>query len=116
MLSQEHKLYLKSLKDRLQEGQDPAIAHIPQAPVSVHVECDNSHATQCVNSQHVPEEVHKMAIKKISSILGGRQRLVSTGGAPTAPAVKEFLQECFPGLYCEGYGASEVSICINVPC
>ena len=113
---QEYKLYLKSiseLRDRVQEGQDNVTALTPQELVSVLVEDDVSNATKCIDSLHVPEEVHKMAIKKISSVLGGRQRLVSTGGAPTAPAVMEFLEECFDGLFHEGYGASEVNIYIH---
>ncbi|KAL5509707.1 hypothetical protein EMCRGX_G005124 [Ephydatia muelleri] len=47
VLSQEHKLYLKSLKDRLQEGQDPAIANIPQAPnVSLDCFCERYGASE----------------------------------------------------------------------
>ena len=47
-------------------------------------------------------------LKRFRSILGGRQTLVSTGGAPMAAAVKRFLEECFDGLFHEGYGATEV--------
>ena len=36
--------------------------------------------------------------------------MVSTGGAPIAPAVKRFLQDCFIGRFHEGYGATEVHV------
>eukprot|EP00731_Ephydatia_muelleri_P014123 Em0007g1433a len=55
VLSQEHKLYLKSLKDRLQEGQDPAIANIPQAPVGDIATGGNVFADTTVKLIDVPE-------------------------------------------------------------
>ncbi|KAL5489135.1 hypothetical protein EMCRGX_G018193 [Ephydatia muelleri] len=57
---------------------------------------------------NVPEGLRKAVLKRFRSILGGRQTLVSTGGAPMAAAVKRFLEECFDGLFHEGYGATEV--------
>ena len=105
MLSQEYKLYLKPISSPMQDSTDH---DIDRTQVSVLAKCDDCNATKYTDLQSIPEEVRRIAIKKISSILGGRQRLVSTGGAPTAPAVMEFLDECFHGLFNEGYGASEV--------
>lgn len=115
VLSQEYKLYSKSISAQTDKLQDYNDNVIDRTGVSAFAECDDCNAIKCFDSQPIPEEVRKDAIKKISSILGGRQRLVSTGGAPTAPAVMEFLDECFHGLFHEGYGASEVKCYIHVP-
>ena len=113
VLYHEYKLYVKSAsaqEDKVQGGEDHVGPLQGQELVSKVKEDDNNSATKNIDARHVPEEVRKTAMKKFSSILGGRQRMVSTGGAPTAPAVKDFLEECFSGLFHEGYGASEVTM------
>ena len=56
----------------------------------------------------VPAELRMEVIGKFKSMLGGRERLVITGGAPTGKLVKRFIIECFDGMINEGYGSTEV--------
>ena len=48
---------------------------------------------------------------KLRDKLGGRVRLISSGSAPIAPEVLEFLRVCFGGVVFEGYGMTE-SACV----
>ena len=57
----------------------------------------------------VPLKIKQRVLRKYKSVLGGREQLVSTGGAPTGENVKRFMIECFNGIPQEGYGTTEVS-------
>ena len=57
----------------------------------------------------VPLKVKQRVLRKYKPVLGGREQLVSTGGAPTGENVKRFMIECFNGIPQEGYGTTEVS-------
>lgn len=54
-----------------------------------------------------PTQADDQALKKLSSVLGDRVRLISTGGAPTRPEVIDFLNRCFHCRTSEGYGTTE---------
>ena len=60
------------------------------------------------NPSVVPLEIRQGVLRRFKSVLGGREQLISTGGAPTGQAVKTFMIECFKGIPQEGYGATEV--------
>ena len=56
----------------------------------------------------VPLSITEAVLKRFRSVLGGREQIVSTGGAPTGDAVKKFMIQCFRGVPQEGYGTTEV--------
>jgi long-chain acyl-CoA synthetase len=49
----------------------------------------------------------KLVFNKIKAQLGGRLRLLLSGGAPTGPALQEWLQVCIGGDILLGYGLTE---------
>ena len=53
----------------------------------------------------------KLVFSKLREKLGGRVRLISSGSAPIAPEVLQFLRVCFGGVVFEGYGMTE-SACV----
>lgn len=53
------------------------------------------------------EEVEKEVKKEFKNLLGGRLHAVTTGGAPTSEAVKQFLTQCFECPVIESYGITE---------
>ncbi len=58
----------------------------------------------------VPLPITQQVLKQFRGVLGGREQIVSTGGAPTGEAVKRFMLECFRGIPQEGYGTTEVRV------
>lgn len=61
------------------------------------------------NVGEVPAELRKEVMSRFKSKLGGRERMITTGGAPTGKLVKRFIIECFDGMVNEGYGSTEVT-------
>ena len=59
----------------------------------------------------------KLVFAKIKARLGGRVRLIVTGGAPLANHVEEFLKVCFCCPVVQGFGLTETcaASCIAVP-
>ncbi|KAI6648026.1 hypothetical protein LOD99_8353 [Oopsacas minuta] len=53
-------------------------------------------------------DIENKVIEQFSGILGGRLRIIVTGGAPTSPEVFKFLKRCFDCFVKESYGATEV--------
>lgn len=62
------------------------------------------------NPNVVPGEIKEVVLKQFRSVLGGREQLITTGGAPTGNQVKQFMMQCFKGMMSEGYGATEVCV------
>lgn len=60
------------------------------------------------NPNVVPGEIKEVVLEQFRSVLGGREQLITTGGAPTGNQVKQFMMQCFKGIMSEGYGATEV--------
>lgn len=56
----------------------------------------------------VPAEIVGQVMSQFKSRLGGRERMVTTGGAATDPAVLKFIIHCFKGMVNDGYGSTEV--------
>lgn len=48
-----------------------------------------------------------LVFNKIKDRLGGRVRLIVTGGAPIAPHTEEFVKVCFCAPVVQGYGLTE---------
>ena len=69
----------------------------------------SSHDTEGLDMSKVPLDIKQKVLRKYKSVLGGREQLVSTGGAPTGENVKRFMIECFNGFPQEGYGTTEVN-------
>ncbi|KAL6055781.1 Long chain acyl-CoA synthetase 7, peroxisomal [Balamuthia mandrillaris] len=46
-------------------------------------------------------------LRAFSTMLGGRTQFLTTGGAPTSPAVLQFLKKCFECRVFNGYGITE---------
>lgn len=77
-------------------------------------EAENDARAQTNSLEHfdikqVPEEIKSSVMLRFKGKLGGRERRITTGGAPTGKLVKRFLIECFDGMVSEGYGSTEVS-------
>ena len=63
----------------------------------------------------VPKELRREVMQRFKSKLGGREQRITTGGAPTAKAVKKFIINCFAGMVSEGYGSTEVRFTRRAP-
>jgi long-subunit acyl-CoA synthetase (AMP-forming) len=50
-----------------------------------------------------------LVFKKVRARLGGRVRLITSGAAPLAPEVHDFLRVCFCCPVVQGYGLTETS-------
>jgi long-subunit acyl-CoA synthetase (AMP-forming) len=50
-----------------------------------------------------------VVFSKLSARLGGRLKLISSGAAPIAGRVAEFLRIGFKSVFAEGYGLTETS-------
>lgn len=48
----------------------------------------------------------RLVFSKLRDKLGGRVRVISSGSAPIAPEVLDFLRVCFGGVVFEGYGSA----------
>src|SRR5690349_12742827 len=66
-----------------------------------------------------PEEIRKRTVQQFSTVLGGRVKSITVGGAPTSTETVQFLRECFDCNVHESYGATEVGgiysngLCMN---
>ena len=65
--------------------------------------------------EKVPLDLRREVRDRFKSKLGGRERMLTTGGAPTGKMVKRFIMECFEGMVNDGYGLTEVNW-IVLPC
>lgn len=59
--------------------------------------------------EKVPLDLQREVRGRFKSKLGGRERMLTTGGAPTGKMVKKFIIECFEGMVNDGYGSTEVN-------
>ncbi|KYQ89825.1 hypothetical protein DLAC_09801 [Tieghemostelium lacteum] len=57
----------------------------------------------------IPEDtLYSMVLVKFHNMFGGRVRTLVTGGAPTSPEVKEFMNKCWPNsMVSDSYGLTE---------
>lgn len=60
--------------------------------------------------EQVPAHLRKEVMGRFKSKLGGREKMITTGGAPTGKMVKRFIIDCFEGMVNEGYGSTEVKL------
>ncbi|EYB81849.1 hypothetical protein Y032_0373g192 [Ancylostoma ceylanicum] len=60
----------------------------------------------------------KLIFKKIHQVVGGRVRILTTGGAPVIPAVMDFTRIAYGCPLIEGYGQTECAAAgtLSVPC
>lgn len=58
--------------------------------------------------------VNRLIFNQFKSALGGRCRLIITGGAGLSPEVQQFLQTCFSVPVLQGYGLTETCGASNV--
>lgn len=58
-----------------------------------------------------------LVFSKIKAALGGRCRVIISGGAPLSPHVEQFLQVAMCALVCQGYGLTETmaGACVSLP-
>jgi len=70
--------------------------------------CNGSADLEHFDPDKVPQEIVDQVMGKFRNKLGGRERMITTGGAPTAPAVLKFIIHCFKGMVNDGYGSTEV--------
>ena len=60
--------------------------------------------------EKVPADLRREVMGRFKGKLGGREQMITTGGAPTGKMVKRFIIDCFEGMVNEGYGATEVRL------
>lgn len=72
------------------------------------------HDLQHFDAEQVPADLRKEVMSRFKSKLGGREKMITTGGAPTGKMVKRFIIDCFEGMVNEGYGSTEVRIDTNL--
>ncbi len=61
----------------------------------------------------VPREVKHKVKEKFTEYFGGRERVIAVGGAAVPKELKEFLTFCFDASVIEGYGTTEVILCVK---
>ena len=66
------------------------------------------HDLRHFNVEKVPADLRKAVMSRFKSKLGGREKMITTGGAPTGKMVKRFIIDCFEGMVNDGYGSTEV--------
>lgn len=49
----------------------------------------------------------RIVFAKVGAALGGRLRCVTSGGAPLAPHIEEFMRVALPFYFSQGYGLTE---------
>ena len=55
-----------------------------------------------------PEELRRLCMQQYQTVLGGRVKQITAGGAPVSREVVEWLKQCFGCTVVESYGATEV--------
>lgn len=58
--------------------------------------------------------IDKIVFSKVKSILGGRVRLILSGGAPLSPDTHEQIKACLCLHVTQGYGLTETTSCATV--
>lgn len=53
---------------------------------------------------------------KVGALLGGRMRLILSGGAPLSPDTHEQIKICLCSNVIQGYGLTETTSCATVMC
>lgn len=56
----------------------------------------------------------RVVFRKVRALLGGRMRLVLTGGAPLSPDTHEQVKSCLCAIVVQGYGLTESTSCATV--
>ena len=52
--------------------------------------------------------------RKIRNMLGGRVRLMFSGGAPLSPETNDFIRVCIGAPLLQGYGLTETTACATL--
>ena len=52
--------------------------------------------------------------RKIRNMLGGRVRLMFSGGAPLSPETNDFIRVCIGAPLLQGYGLTETTDCATL--
>lgn len=58
--------------------------------------------------------INRVVFRRITNILGGKVRLILSGGAPLAPETHERIQLCLCARVVQGYGLTETTSCATV--
>jgi len=56
----------------------------------------------------------KLIFKGVKALIGGRIRLILTGGAPLSPESHEFIRTCMGCPLLQGYGLTETTACATI--
>lgn len=60
--------------------------------------------------------LNKIIFGKVGALLGGRMRLILSGGAPLSPDTHEQIKTCLCANVIQGYGLTETTSCATVMC
>merc|ERR1719319_171325 len=66
------------------------------------------------NNGEVTPIMDKLIFRNVRKLLGGRVRVLLSGGAPLAPAVHEFIRAVFGVPLLQGYGLTETTACATI--
>ena len=58
--------------------------------------------------------VNKIIFKRLRRLIGGRVRIMASGGAPLAPDTHEFIRNCLCLPLLQGYGLTETAACATL--
>ncbi len=87
-------------------GEDYLSGASPSNPIA----SDSNGLAENFDPDQVPFKLRQEVMEHFKSKLGGRERQIATGGAPTGTRVKRFIMECFNAMVNDGYGSTEVYI------
>jgi len=66
------------------------------------------------NNGEVTPIMDKLIFKNVKKLLGGRIRVLLSGGAPLAPAVHNYIRAVFGVPLLQGYGLTETTACATI--
>jgi fatty acid CoA ligase FadD9 len=91
--------------DDFQALQPTVLSSTPRLYNSIYAEYQKAKVVMRTSGTEVNEE---QLMQQFSSILGGRMRAMTTGGAATSQEVIDFLRSCFKCKVYNGYASTEV--------
>lgn len=65
------------------------------------------HVLVLFNFKHGAVDLYRLLFRKVKKLLGGRVRMMLSGGAPLSPATQRFMNVCFCCPVGQGYGLTE---------